>query len=79
MGRGNSEKEELIGGSWTRWVVVYGSSGREDENVDRLPAALSGGRRRGGKEALDSRGGKLLAGARRRSAGKNFGGIFLIF
>ena len=63
--------------SRTQWVVVEGSSGREDENVDRLPAALSRGRRRGGKEAPDSSGGKLLAGARLRYAGNNFEGTFL--
>ena len=47
--------------SRTQWVVVEGSSGREEGNVDRLSVALRRGRRRGGNEALEGSGGKLLA------------------
>ena len=58
--------------SRTQWVVVEGSSGREEGNVDRLSVALRRGRRRGGNEALEGSGGKLLAEAWLRYAGNNF-------
>ena len=69
---GNTEKEESICVSRTQWAVVEGPSGRKEGNVDRLSVALRRGRRRGGKEALEGRGGKLLAEAWLRYAGNNF-------
>ena len=68
----NTEKEESICVSRTQWAVVEGPSGRKEGNVDRLSVALRRGRRRGGKEALEGRGGKLLAEAWLRHAGNNF-------